>query len=546
MNQTDENMVYMFHAESMEILDTMENSLLFLQENRTDKEQLNSIFRAVHTIKGGAAIFKYEFLVSFAHKAENLLDKLRNNELFIDDKLVSLLLKVKDHIGNMIDDIIQKDCQESYDEEIKKATTELLQEIEQQLIVKKDVHKEQQHTPPLEVVNTKVTFHPTTLKVEAKKIDQLIDLLGEMVITTASISEHSFRLKDKPLKESVDTLSKLLEELREVATHTRMVPIGDTFKKYKRVVRDLSLSLDKDVELLISGAETELDKTIIEKISDPLTHIIRNALDHGIETKELRKKTSKPVLAKIHLSAIHEASNIVIKISDDGMGLDKEKILTTALEKNLINKDVNLSDDEIYQLIFKAGFSTASEVSDLSGRGVGMDVVKKNIEALRGFVEIQTEKGMGTTIIIKLPLTLAIIDGFMIKLAKQSYIIPLDMIDECVELTQENKKDINKNKFINLREHILPILDLREFFKYKIRSKEKRDNVVVVRFGTLRVGLIVDEIIGEFQTVIKPMNRVFEKLQGIGSVTILGDGKVAPILDIPVLLKYANKKYGDI
>lgn len=549
MNQVDESMVYMFHAESMEILNTMENSLLFLQDNGTKDEELSSIFRAIHTIKGGAAIFEYDVLVKFTHTAESLLDKIRNKEIAIEKVVISLLLNVKDHIENMINEIIQNDCQEVYNENILILTSSLTQELQNALEVKPiEVSKleELKSTTDEEKNDSKIQVKPqVTLKIEAQKIDKLIDLLGEMVITTANISEHSTRLNDKNLKESVDSLSKLLEELREVSTHARMIPISDTFNKYKRVVRDLSLKLNKEVELKISGAETELDKTIIEKISDPIMHIVRNSLDHGIESKEAREKAGKPQVAKIHLSAIHESGNVIIKIEDDGTGLNKEKILEKALEKGLISKDKKLSDDEVYHLIFHAGFSTASSVSNISGRGVGMDVVKKNIEELRGFVEIETQEGIGTSIIIKLPLTLAIIDGFMVKLLDQSYIIPLDMIEECVELTQDNKKDINKNKFINLREHILPILDLRDFFHYEKKETHKRGNVVVVHFSSYRVGLIVDEIVGEFQTVIKPMSRIFQNLKGIGSVTILGDGKVAPILDVPMLLKYANQKYGE-
>ena len=541
LNQENENMIYMFHAESTEILENMEESLLFLQNNEVDFEKINSIFRAFHTIKGGAAIFNFEKLVDFTHKFETLLDKIREKKLNIDDSIISMLLNVKDNIGEMLDQIIQNNCQEVYDNDLILKIKILKDELNN-ILTSKNTKKIE---PKLSVKQpTTVMTKHTTLKVEASKIDKLINILGEMVITTASITEYSQRIKDKQLKESIDLLSKLLEELREISMKTRMVPIGETFNKYKRVVRDLSIKLSKDVQLEIVGAETELDKTIIEKISDPIMHIIRNSLDHGIESKEERLSKNKPEIATIKLSSFHEAGNIVIKIEDDGAGLNKEKILQKAIEKDLISSDEKLMESDIFALIFKAGFSTVDKVSDISGRGVGMDVVKQNIEELRGFIEIDSEKDKGTSITIKLPLTLAIIDGFMVKISEQPYIIPLDMIHECIELTQEDKDDIEKDKFINLRDHILAVLDLRKFFKYEF-EKSYRENIVIVSFGSLKVGLIVDEVLGEFQTVIKPMNAVFKNLKGIGGATILGNGKVAPILDIPVLLKYANK-YGEL
>jgi len=548
MSVKDENMVYLFHAESVDLLEGMEESLLFVQENGFEKEHINSIFRAVHTIKGGAAVFHFKKLVEFSHTTESLLGNLRENKLDIDDELITLLLDTKDHLNDMIEEIIQNDCKEIYDDITSKKTAQL--QIKLSNYLKKP--KQEQKKPS--IVEDEITLQPkqkntlqhkksaTTLKVESQKIDNIINLLGEMVITTASVQEHASRVQDKGLKDSVDSLYKILEELREASMKTRMVPIGETFNRYKRVVRDLSIELDKDIELKIIGGDTELDKTIIEKISDPIMHLVRNSLDHGIETKEERKKYNKPSIATITLSATHETGNIIIKVKDDGRGLNKEKIIQKAIEKGLIKENDNLSESETYQLILQPGFSTAKTISDISGRGVGMDVVKRNIEDLKGSIEINSAFTKGTTITIRLPLTLAIIEGFMVKIAEQPYIIPSEMILECIELTDEYKENIAENNFIKLRSHVLPILDLREFFNYNI-TKGSRENIVIVHFGISKVGLIVDELLGEFQTVIKPMNKIFKNLYGIGGATILGNGRVSPILDIPVLLKYANEKY---
>jgi two-component system chemotaxis sensor kinase CheA len=538
----DENMVYLFHAETVDLLDGMEASLLSIQDSGFNREHVDSIFRAVHTIKGGASVFHFKILVDFTHETESFLDDVRTAKIDISDALLTLLLEIKDHINTMLEEIIQNDCKERYDDAILSRCETLKKRL---LALYESEKSELSHPSTTQTISQSKNAtehssvaHSTTLKIESNKIDYMINLLGEMVITTASVKEHSSRINDKDLKDSVDSLYKILEELREASMKTRMVPIGDTFNRYKRVIRDLSMELDKEIELKIIGADTELDKTIIEKISDPIMHLVRNSIDHGIEDKKERRALNKPDVATITLSASHEAGNIIIKVKDDGSGLNSQEIVKKAVEKKLINSGDKLSDHEIYQLVFEAGFSTAKSVSDLSGRGVGMDVVKRNIEELRGSVDINSALGRGSTITIRLPLTLAIIDGFMVKIGAQPYIIPLEMIVECIELTQEHKEFLKEKNFLNLREHVLPVLNLKKFFGYNQPQNEHRENVVVVQFGISKVGFIVDELLGEFQTVIKPMSIVFKNLNGIGGATILGNGEVAPILDIPMLLKY--------
>jgi two-component system chemotaxis sensor kinase CheA len=318
-----------------------------------------------------------------------------------------------------------------------------------------------------------------------------------------------------------------------------MVQIGETFNRFRRIVRDVSRELGKEIELEILGAETELDKTIVEKIADPLMHIVRNSIDHGIESMEVRRARGKPAAGSLALNAFHESGSIVIEVSDDGGGLDRQKILAKAVEKGLVAPDEVLEDSEITALIFEPGFSTASAVSNLSGRGVGMDVVRRNIDELRGTVEVESYEGSGTTLRIRLPLTLAIIDGFRVEVASVCYVLPLDTVIECLDLGPYLESE--ENHLINLRGEVLPFLRLREVFALA-GPRPPKERVVVVQFGEIRAGIVVDKLMGEFQTVIKPLGGLFHNLKGIGGSTILGTGEVALILDVPQLIQLASKR----
>ncbi|MBL1275720.1 MAG: chemotaxis protein CheA [Ectothiorhodospiraceae bacterium] len=379
-----------------------------------------------------------------------------------------------------------------------------------------------------------------TIRVNALKLESLLNLVGELVIGSANAELNARRLADADLNEAMENLLRLVEEVRDTALGLRMVQIGETFNRYKRVVREVSRDTGKDIDLRISGAETELDKTLIEKIGDPLMHLVRNAIDHGIEPSEKRLAVGKPAMGTVNLDAFHDSGSIVIQIKDDGGGLSKEKILNKALEKNLIQENQQLNDQEIYRLIFEAGFSTAEKVSNLSGRGVGMDVVRRNIESLRGHVEIESEEGKGTSISIRLPLTLAIIDGFQVRVGNAQYIVPLDMVDECIELNESLRGKDEQANYVNLRGEILPFMRLSDMFGEKGEKGEMdnkhRDNIVVVKFLGKKAGFVVDELLGEHQTVIKPLGKVFQNLKGISGATILGSGEVAMIIDIPAMV----------
>ncbi|WP_323155474.1 chemotaxis protein CheA [Pseudomonas alvandae] len=373
------------------------------------------------------------------------------------------------------------------------------------------------------------------VRVNADKLDELINLVGELVIASAGASLLARTCQNDPLQEATSSVSGLVEEILDGALRLRMIPIGETFNRFRRVVRDVSQELGKDIDLIISGAETELDKTVVEKIGDPLMHLLRNAMDHGIETAEARLAAGKPAKGHLHLNAYHDSGSIVLEIADDGAGLNRDRILEKAHERGLIAQGANLTDQEIYNLIFEPGFSTAQAVTNLSGRGVGMDVVKRNITLLRGTVDLDSQPGKGTVVRIRLPLTLAIINGFLVGIGQSTYVIPLDMVQECIELSEDDGIASREQGYLDLRGEVLPLVYLRDHFHHE-GPASRRQNVVVVRYAELKAGLVVDDLLGEFQTVIKPLGKLFGALRGISGSTILGSGAVALILDVPALL----------
>lgn len=375
-----------------------------------------------------------------------------------------------------------------------------------------------------------------SIRVDADKLDHLINLVGELIIAGASVNMIARRAHNAELAECTSILSGLVEEVRDSALQLRMVKIGATFNRFQRVVHDVSREIGKDIALEVSGEDTELDKTVVEKIADPLTHLVRNSMDHGIEPAEQRLAQGKPVRGTVRLNAYHDSGSIVIEVSDDGGGLKRDRIVAKAIERGLIEAGNSLTDSEIYNLIFEPGFSTAEQITNLSGRGVGMDVVKRNIIALRGSVGIHSEEGVGTTVSVRLPLTLAIINGFMVELGKSVFVIPLDMIEECVEFSAEPGHD-----YTNLRGQVLPFIRLRELFDIP-GAVTKRESIVVVNYGGKRAGLVVDTLLGEFQTVIKPLGKVFNKVKCISGSTILGSGEVALILDVSALFNKIEGK----
>jgi two-component system chemotaxis sensor kinase CheA len=718
MNLDESLQIYII--ESRDLLQQMEEALLTLEQSPQDEEKINAIFRAAHTIKGSAGLFGLDFIISFTHVAESVLDKLRNGDIAVTEELVALFLEVGDFISKLIDhvaegatpdadtqaindglirrlnvyldaqhaatrttslpvevelantgvilesldsvetncwhislrfgpdtfrngmdpfsfvrylktmgnivhlvtitqalpalsemdaescylgfeisyesdaskmeiestfDFVREDCEihilpphdqiQHYialiehlsNEEMKLGEilvqcgtltpTELAAVLEKQADAASDLKRpigqtlvSEQLVQPA-VVNAALekqkqvketrSAESNYIRIDANKLDELINLVGELIIAGASATLVANRIGDSQMTEATSNIATLVEQVRDSSLALRMVPIGGTFSRFNRVVRDVSKELGKDIRLEISGEETELDKTVVEKISDPLTHLVRNSMDHGIEFADVRVAKNKPAYGTLKLNAFHDAGSIVIEVSDDGAGLNRDKILAKAIDKGLVSPEHTLSDKEIYNLIFEAGFSTADAVSNLSGRGVGMDVVKRNIQALRGTIDISSTPGQGCTMSIRLPLTLAIIDGFQVGVADASYVVPLDMVVECIELsTADYEASVsNQRNFINLRGEVLPYLKLREEFECK-GEPPPRQNIVVLQYANQKIGLVVDKLIGEFQTVIKPLGKVFEHVKGIGGFTILGSGNVALVLDVPRMMQLAN------
>ncbi len=709
-----------FVIESRELLQMMEENLLQLENSAGDPEIINAIFRAAHTIKGGAGVIECDFIIEFTHVLENVLDEMRSGTITPNRELIEVLLACSDHLGILMgcvendalpsdeenktslslrkqlqhflgqeaseskeivvadpniqtsgggemetdnwhislrfgpdvlrkgmdpasflrylnefgqivhlttlpdampeaEDMDPESCylgfEISYKSDADKAKIEsvfsfvsedcviniwpphskladfiqaidalpedsmrlgeiLVQcgaltqsELDKALAAQSTTSaddesaSQQEQSPKIgdvlvnqgavtaEVVEAaagkqvkvaqKKSLESQLIRVQASKLDQLIDLVGEMVIASAGANMLARRSSETALVESTSVITMLVEQIRDSALQLRMVQIGDTFTRFQRVVRDTSKELGKDIELVITGSEAELDKSVVEKLGDPLMHLVRNALDHGIEGPEARVAKGKPAQGTLKLNAYHESGSIAIEIIDDGNGMSREKIFNKAVEKELVSANQTMSDNEVFSLIFEPGFSTAEKITNISGRGVGLDVVKRNITSLRGSVEVESKEGVGSTFRIRLPLTLAIIDGFQVGVGKSSYVIPLGAVVECIELSEKDRADTAHRQYINLRGEVLPFVRLREQFEID-EAGGKRENIVVVQYAGQKVGLVVDELMGEFQTVIKPLGSIFKNIKGIGGSTILGSGDVALILDVQTLVALAT------
>ena len=376
------------------------------------------------------------------------------------------------------------------------------------------------------------------IRVRADKLDHLIDLIGELVIASSGAQVAAQQERSTRFGEAAQRIHDLVQEARDGALGLRMVPIGETFSRFQRVVRDVSKELGKDVALQITGGDTELDKSMVETIADPLMHLVRNSLDHGLETAEDREAAGKPGQGTLALHAYHESGNVIIEVSDDGRGLNRDRILAKAVERELVSPDSVLDDEQVYRLIFEPGFSTAAQVTNLSGRGVGMDVVKRNVESLRGQIKVASTPGRGATMQIRLPLTLAIIDGFLTQVAGVSYVLPLEIVAECIETPPGFELgERGACGCFDLRGEVVPYIDLRRCFGHD-GARPTRQSLIVVHSTDSRIGLLVDRLLGEYQTVIKPLGSIFQHLEGIAGSTILGSGEVALILDVASLERY--------
>ncbi|MDD2365273.1 MAG: chemotaxis protein CheA [Desulfuromonadaceae bacterium] len=407
--------------------------------------------------------------------------------------------------------------------------------LEQQHV--KSVRKERSETPPTESA--------ASIRVPAERLDQLINLVGEMVTVQAHLTQVSLAGGDPTFISISEEVERLTNELRDTALNIRMLPIGSTFSKFKRLVRDLSSELGKEIEMETFGAETELDKTVIEKLNDPLVHIIRNSIDHGIEMPAVRTAAGKSSRGTVYLGAEHSGDSVLVTIRDDGAGLDRDRIRAKAVERGLLSASAEVSDKEIYSQIFAPGFSTADKVTSVSGRGVGMDVVKRGIDGLRGSIEVESTRGTGTTITLKIPLTLAIIDSLLVKIGKDHFVLPLASVEECVELTKEDVANSHGRNLANVRGVIIPYIPLRQQFDINDNPPEI-EQIVIANIHGSKVGFVVDHVVGEHQTVIKSLGKMYHDVKGVSGATILGDGTVALILDMGVLLQTVEQSEKEI
>ncbi|EFH1077814.1 chemotaxis protein CheA [Escherichia coli] len=629
-----------FFDEADELLADMEQHLLVLQPEAPDAEQLNAIFRAAHSIKGGAGTFGFSVLQETTHLMENQLDEARRGEMQLNTDIINLFLETKDIMQEQLDAYKQSQepdaasfdyiCQalrqlaleakgetpsavtqlsvvaksEPQDEQsrsqsprriilsrLKAGEVDLLEEELGHLTTLTDVVKgadslsailpgdiaedditavlcfvieadqitfetvevspkiatppvlklaaEQAPTGRVEREKTTRSSESTSIRVAVEKVDQLINLVGELVITQSMLAQRSSELdpvNHGDLITSMGQLQRNARDLQESVMSIRMMPMEYVFSRYPRLVRDLAGKLGKQVELTLVGSSTELDKSLIERIIDPLTHLVRNSLDHGIELPEKRLAAGKNSVGNLILSAEHQGGNICIEVTDDGAGLNRERILAKAASQGLTVSE-NMSDDEVAMLIFAPGFSTAEQVTDVSGRGVGMDVVKRNIQEMGGHVEIQSKQGTGTTIRILLPLTLAILDGMSVRVADEVFILPLNAV---MESLQPREADLHPlaggERVLEVRGEYLPIVELWKVFNVAGAKTEATQGIVVIlQSGGRRYALLVDQLIGQHQVVVKNLESNYRKVPGISAATILGDGSVALIVDVSAL-----------
>ncbi len=549
-----------FVTESRELLDQMEQDLIQLEKDPQNEETLKSVFRALHSLKGNAGFLNLKDINEVAHQAETIFDLARNREIVLNSKQISLILKIIDFLRLAVDGMAEGrpvvipgklgliDLLREMTKTKEDSTPEPKEEAEETRAGEEQAtakEKKEEENPEKNVKVPKVKKVGEVIRVDVEKLNRLMDLVGEIVIAESMVSHHP-ELADLNLEsfeKAIAYLQKNIRELQDLATSMRMIPLSGLFSKMRRLVRDISVKKQKQVELVISGGETEVDRSVIEHISDPLVHILRNSIDHGIEDKEERLKKGKPEQGVITLDARRVGGEIWIVIADDGRGLDKEKILKRAIERKLINEKTDkLTDDQIYNLIFTPGFSTAEKVTNISGRGVGMDVVKKNVEKIRGRIDVSTIPGQGTTIHLKIPLTTAIIDGMLMRVDQSLYAIPTLDIRESLQVQSQEVIDlVDGQEVIKVRDQIIPVIRLQELHNKTGAWRPLQEGIVVITQSTGHpVGFLVDEIVGQQQLVIKPLPHYIGKLPGVSGCAVLGDGNICLILDLASMVKIAE------
>jgi two-component system, chemotaxis family, sensor kinase CheA len=569
--EDDVSLVLDFVAETAEHIESVEAGLLDLESKPGDTEVLNRIFRGFHTIKGMAGFLNLADIGSLAHSAENLLDVARKGKLALAGENTDVVLEAVDMAKKMVAGLKDSvEAQESVPhlESLPALLARLNACAEGQNPPDKrqpgpasgaaDGSPSRQTDNDLEgvlaekggrkaretIAKTQVFSSDEKIKVSTERLDNLVNMAGELVVAqlmiteeanTAMASNHAFRRK-------VAHQSKIVRELQQLSMSMRMVPIQGVFQKMARLVRDLSKKSGKDISFSTVGDQTELDRTVVDRITDPLVHMVRNSVDHGIEPPDERVKAGKSPCGHIELRAFHEAGSIVIEIEDDGQGLNKERILRKAIENGIVTAEQDLSDEEIFKLIFHAGLSTAQKVTSISGRGVGMDVVKKNVESLRGKIEISSTPGKGTILTVRLPLTLAIIDGQVVRVGRNRYIIPIHSISCSLRPSGQQLSSVQcRGEMVKVQGELIPLVRLYKLFDVVPLTEEPTESLlVVVEDDGRKCGLLVDDLSGQQQVVIKSLGGGLGRVKGISGAAIMGDGKVSLILDVPGLMDLAQ------
>ncbi len=556
-----------FITEATGHLETAEQEMLTLEDDPSNKSSLDSLFRAFHTIKGVAGFLDLKQMQALAHITENLLDKGRKGEISLTGTPCELVLSAIDTMKSLVNSV-----QTSVTDNSPLASMTGVEALVKTLqdFVEGKVVDAPRPAGILAKSQTTASFHDAvapaageilasdqarasearnagdgTVKVATDRLDNLIDMVGELVIANSMVAQDlgGNSQKDVRLSRHLGHLTKIVRELQDLSMSLRMVQVGTVFRKMTRLVRDIGRKMNKEVELVIEGGDTELDRNVVEALNDPLVHMVRNSIDHGIELPEEREAQGKPRVGTITLRAYHKGGTINIEILDDGKGLNKDRILKKAVQNGLISKEESrtITDAEVHRLIFAAGLSTAETVTDISGRGVGMDVVKQNIEKLRGRVDIASETGKGSVFTIRLPLTLAVIDGLVVKVGPQKYILPILSIEQSVRPTEEMISTVQgRGEIVTLRGSILPLIRLHRLFNLEPKTTDPTQSlVVIVQDNDRRACILVDELLGQEQVVIKSLGKEMGVLSGISGGAVLGDGNVSLILDVPGLIGLA-------
>jgi two-component system chemotaxis sensor kinase CheA len=563
ISEKDIRFILDFITEASEHIESAEAELLKLEKQPNNKEVINQIFCEFHMIKGLAAFLNLTQIYQLANWIEELLDLVSKNELTIAGNNTEIVFEAIDMMKKLIVDL-ENATKTGKAASEQKSLPQLLTKLKKSVkkyssipsskssqIQENDKELDKVFTvkdvPQKQGVTTQVQARTgdEKIKVSITRLDNLVNMVGELVVAQLMISEevNTTQASEHNLCRKIAHQSKIIRDLQQLSMSIRMVPIGGVFQKMARLVRDLSRKSGKEINFITTGDETELDRTVVDKISDPLVHMIRNAIDHGIEPPEERKKNGKNSKGRVELRAYHEAGNIVIEIEDDGKGLNKKRILQKGIEKGIVPKDHDLSKEEILKLVFHAGLSTAQKVTNVSGRGVGMDVFKKSVESLHGRIDISSKSGKGTIFTIRMPLTLAIIDGQIIRVGSNRYIIPINSIDRSLKPTREQLSSVQRRgEMVLVQGKLMPIIRLYKLFNVVPGTEDPTESLlVVVEDEDNKCCLLVDELLGQQQVVIKSLGDGLGKVKGISGGAIMGDGRISLILDIPNLIELAHR-----